>query len=103
MTNTQPFFGSIYEGQRAIEATGSHFFSPETMRYWGSRILSHLYAGRIFVTSERGWDDTRRYTVRAFTYDESGQLTIGSVSEPGEYTNAADAKRAARAYSTTNR
>lgn len=47
------------------------WFSPETMRWFRSRVSESVYPTRItsegtyFVTSEKnGWDGVRRYTVR---------------------------------------
>ena len=58
---------------------GSHMFSPETMRYWRSRVLSHMRAidgyeckpghRYAFITSEPDWDGTRRYSHRVMTLD----------------------------------
>ena len=49
----------------------SHMFSPETMRYWRSRVLSHMRAidnheckpghRYAFITSEPDYDEVRRY------------------------------------------
>lgn len=52
----------------AARNMGSHFFDPDTMRFFGSRIGSAVYGGRFFVTSEqREWNTPRRYTVRVVT------------------------------------
>lgn len=58
----------------ANAAAGGHWFSPDTLRFFSSRISATTYGpdaqGRVyFVSSERGFDyDTpRRYTVRYFT------------------------------------
>jgi hypothetical protein len=71
---------------RAIaDHVGSHFFSADTMRYWGSRLLGDSFPFRTnarpiegpstvegnryaFITSERAFgDESRRYAVRVLT------------------------------------
>ncbi len=48
---------------------GQHFFEPETMRFFNSRVSNILYGGRYFVTSERNNDYPRYYTVREALHD----------------------------------
>ena len=58
---------------------GSNMFSPETMRYWRSRVLSHMRAidgheckpghRYAFITSEPDYDGIRRYSHRVMTLD----------------------------------
>jgi len=68
---------------------GQHFFSPSTLRYFGSRIGSQVYAGRFFITSEQdsygAWGGKRRYTIRIVrdnadidTWGEHGQFASRS-------------------------
>lgn len=46
---------------------GHHFFSPETMRFFGSKIESGILGGNYFITSEKNFDDTKReFKVRSF-------------------------------------
>jgi len=52
--------------------TGGHFFDESAMRFFNSR-LSSKTCGRHFVTSEKGPDNVRRYTVRAI--DTDGKIT----------------------------
>ena len=57
---------------------GGHWFSPDTLRFFGSRVGGTLYGGRYFVTSEyTGFDKTgRAYTVRET--DAEGEIsTVG--------------------------
>ena len=60
---------------------GHYFFSPETMRFFGSRVESSLLRGGHFITSEfTGFDRiSREYKVRQFDYD-SGDVTTVSRS-----------------------
>lgn len=66
---------------------GSHFFSPNAMKFFNSRVHSDLYGGRFFVTSEQnGWGNPRRYTVRMVAvYHNRGteQFSLDSVGHDG--------------------
>lgn len=72
---------NITEVIQAVEATGSHFFNRDTMRYFNSRLCDDVYPtkfGTFFITSEKdrpftysdgthtrgAWGGQRRYTVR---------------------------------------
>jgi hypothetical protein len=48
------------------KAIGHHWFSPDTMRFFNSRVCSTVYQGHLFISSER-FDETtpRLYGVRA--------------------------------------
>jgi len=65
-------------------ASSSKFFSPETMRWWGTRTLSETAdapgGAVLFVTSDDPFHTGRRYTVRII--DAAGEVT--SVTEPHE-------------------
>jgi hypothetical protein len=68
------------EVRRRNHAAGFHFFSPDTLRWWGSRVGGTLFGGRYFVTSEwTSFDKTgRAYTVREAMPD-------GSIDTVGEF------------------
>lgn len=55
---------TIEQIKSANAAAGFHFFEPDTLRFFRSRIGSKVYGGRFFVTSEEGPSGGRRYTVR---------------------------------------
>lgn len=102
----------IYSREDAISANrrnGGHFFDPDTMRSFQSRVSENVYPvanGAIIVTSEKdrpwygsygyspgAWEGRRRYTVRKVT--DAGE--VEEVSEFGEYASASGAHaRAAR-------
>jgi hypothetical protein len=47
-----------------------HFFSKDTMKYWGSRLVGEIYVSNLgiayFVTSELNYDRTQRFfTIRS--------------------------------------
>ena len=83
-------YKTIDDIKAAHERRGGFFFSPSTMRFFGSRILSPVFAGGVFVTSERdtprvpgpaAWNGERRYTVRVC--DSAGDIL--PASEFGEF------------------
>lgn len=91
-------YADMSEVRAANARAGFHFFDPDTLRFFGSRIGGTLYGGRYFVTSERdphgvAWNGERRYTVRAVESD--GRVhTVGAF---GAYGSRATAVRAAQA------
>lgn len=46
-------FDDLWDVEEANRRAGQHFFSPDTMRFFKSRVHSALYGGRFFVTSEK--------------------------------------------------
>lgn len=63
-------FTSVLEIERANEDSGGHFFDESAKRFFNSRILPCVYAGRVFITSERfDYKSPRRYTVRMIDTD----------------------------------
>lgn len=94
-------YRTIDDIQAAHNATGGHFFSPSAMRFFGSRILSPVFPGGYFVTSERdtgpapaAWHGERRYTVRVCRPDGD----IDTVSDYGQFDTRAAALSWAREY-----
>lgn len=75
MTDTT--FDTIDDVISLNRSTGHHFFDPDTMRFFNSRIETELMRGRFFVTSEQGPHMARAYTVRVAGDDGD----IGSVGE----------------------
>ena len=64
---------------------GFYFFDRDTMRSFGSRVLPQMYNKRVFVTSERNFDNTARYyTVRAINAN-GGIHTIGDFNNLTKY------------------
>lgn len=75
-------------------ANGSFFFSPDSMRFFSSRLSSTTYFGGIFITSEVYGDRKRVYTVRRVL--ESG--TIVALSD--KFSTLSQAKSAAKYQSS---
>lgn len=64
--------------KRNNKEAGRHWFSPDTMRFFLSKIESELIGGKYFVTSE--WDGTtnpRLYSVRKYHPDSHIIDTVG--------------------------
>ena len=60
---------NITDIKRANKKAGKFFFSPDTMKFFGSRIESKVYEGRggiYFVTSEQPPHGKRIFNVRRF-------------------------------------
>ena len=73
-------FDTIGDVKAANARAGFHFFSRDTLRFFSSRISSHVYGHGVIVTSEKGpfEDSPRRYTVRL-------ALPDGQVESLGEF------------------
>jgi hypothetical protein len=85
-------YETIEQIKQANEFNNGRFFSPENMRFSGSRILSRIVAGRFFVTSELDYTRTMRsYTIREAKPD--GRIVTPITGE--RYADSASAYRAA--------
>lgn len=78
---------------------GQYWFSPDTMRFFKSRVSDQVYQGKggiYFVTSEKGpLHGVRMYTVRRF-YAKSGRVeTAGTLYEMSRNTAHRMARRLA--------
>lgn len=82
--SVSPFFpfASVADVRAANRHMGNHFFDRKTMQEFGTKIESTLYAGALFITSEKSWSEIgRHYTVRyvvptgaVFTLEGASQL-----------------------------
>ncbi len=60
-------YKSVWEIKDATNSTGSYFFSPDTMRYWRTRVMRTLFdvpGGTLFITSDEVGNEGRWYSVR---------------------------------------
>jgi len=58
-------FGSVEDIITMAKSRGSHWFDPDTMRFFRSRAGDTVYKGVYFVTSEQFDDNSPRlYTIR---------------------------------------
>lgn len=75
--------------KRANRARGHYFFERDTMRFFRSRVLGGVIAGRFFITSEQFNDRSARlYSVREVNDDGS----IDSTSEFQQFETARQAR-----------
>lgn len=81
---------TIAQVKEANIASGHYWFDPDSMRFFGTKILGGLVAGRYFVTSEKPPYGPRKYSIRKV---KNAQGHIDTVSEFCQYGTA----RAARA------
>lgn len=84
--------------KQAAMMRGSHWFSPDTMRFFGTRVLNEVYEGPggiYFVTSEQPPHGRRACTVRKFRPDNADISTVGSVAELSPRAAKAEARRMA--------
>ena len=86
-------YTSMREIERANDRAGNHWFKPDTLRFFGSRVGEDVYGGRLFVTSEKPPHGARAWSIRAALDDG----TIETVGEFLGYGSRAAAHRAARA------
>ena len=75
-------FLTINDIQEQMRAAGSHWWDPQTMRFFGTRVCGDVYQGDggvYFVTSERPPSGKREYTVRGYNPESRQVNTIGQV------------------------
>jgi hypothetical protein len=78
---THGAYFTIDQVKRANRDAGYHFFDADTLRFFGSRIGSTVYAGRFFVTTERSGFE--HYSPRKATVREA--MPDGSIETVGEF------------------
>lgn len=91
------FYKNLAEIREANRVAGMHWFSPDTLRFFGTRMCAHgrIFGGRYFVTSEYvGFDrrGPRRYSVRVAGPDGA----IDTVGDFGAYASRNGAIAAAK-------
>lgn len=95
MTALKFNFTSAHDLTEHVRRSGdTHWFSRDTMRFFGTRISATYYGHGVFVTSERSPSGIRRYTVRVLR-DSEGHYTVQSVSGFGAYESLNGAGKAA--------
>lgn len=93
-------FQSITEIKQACRARGGHWFDPDTMRFFGSRVHTPVYPtpwGAYFVTSEKESDGAGRfYSVRSACSQGEQRGSIETAGEFQGYASRTGAHRAAQ-------
>lgn len=73
---------TIKQAVKKHKEYGGHFFDPEAMQFFRSRIESELVAGHFFITSEQYGDDSPRlYTIRKIASDGQILSDVGRFQE----------------------
>lgn len=95
---------SIDDVKRCAEHCGSHWFEPGTMRFFNSRLFDRIYrdgrGGAYFVTSEKGPNGIRGYSVRHYSPEKCQINTIGKFQK---YSSGAAAKAVAEKIAAKSR
>ena len=78
---------------------GHHFFEADTMRFFNSRVSSVTF-GSYFVTSEKGPDNIRAWSVRRI---DSGTKQVITVGEFQGYSSLKIALKAAETYHSVSK
>lgn len=87
-------FKSVEEIKTVSLLSGHHWFSPSTMRFFGSKVYGDLVHGCYFISSEDNYDKTgRQFTLREALPD----ATINTVGEFGGFATLAQARKALKA------
>ncbi len=99
-SSTMPYFWRMYQLERFHWSRGFKFFSPDSMRFFNSRVQGvPPYKGRVFVTSEKyDWKSPRYYTVRCIRPDGG----IDTIGEFQGFANRQSAHRFAEVYAAEN-
>ena len=88
------FYNNINEIERANGLAGYHFFEEGSKRFFRSRILSEVYGGRYFITSEQFVSSYREVAPRQYTIRRAdGEGHVASVGAFNSYRSAAEARR----------
>jgi len=67
-------FKTMSEYRKHCKENGSHWFSRDTMKFFGSRIESHLKGGRWFIESQRSGfspNSSRVYILRYIAQEKA--------------------------------
>jgi hypothetical protein len=84
---------SVTQIKRHNEDIGHHFFSPDTLRFFKSKVYEDLHLGQYFITSEMNnyaTNGQREYTIRR----ANGTGGIDTVGEFGQYSSLKSARNA---------
>lgn len=74
-------FTHLEQVQEANRESGHHWFDPDTMKFFKSRIVSELVKGTYFITSEKPPYGPRAYSIREVYNDEGHVKTHGETCQ----------------------
>lgn len=104
MEKRSPTLVDMSRIERAHSDAGGHWFEPRTKRFFRSRVAQVAYqgpGGTFFVSSERGPNGVRRWSVRAF--DFSNPRSVETIGDFQGYSSRGSADRAARRFALDGR
>lgn len=88
-------FKTIADIKKANAKLGNYWFSPDTMRFFKSKIHNRVFFGKYFITSEQFSDASpRMYTIRKANADGS----IDTVGIFQQYKTLSDAIEAVTTF-----
>lgn len=98
-THEIPTIYTVDDLRRANDKIGGCFFSPDTMKFFGTRLNDqHIYGGRYFITTEaKAPDGVGKYYVRSFEIVTDSDSWYGYRINFGTVANF-DTLREARKY-----
>jgi hypothetical protein len=80
----EKLFETLSEVKQANQEIGNHWFSRDTMKFWGCKIETSLLRGRFFITSEWDLRKTKRlFTIRFANPDGSIETLPGRKGKDG--------------------
>ena len=76
---------TINDIQARLRAAGSHWFDADTMKFWGTVVVSGVWTSAdgtaaYFVTCDDQFDKTRGYTIRKYDATANCIETIGDIA-----------------------
>lgn len=87
---------TIADVKRINRQNGYHFFDADTMRFWGTSMVSELFPNNTFVTADDNYDRSKKlYTVRLFNEDTGDIKTVCGFQR---FASLDEAVSAAKAY-----
>ena len=102
-TQAKPLPRTVLELKQRNQAGGGYWFTPDTLRFFSSRIMGDLFPGTdhvYFVSSERREGEARRYTVRRLNGETGRVDTVGDFQR---YASRSGALRAAELHAIKER
>ena len=97
---------TINDIQSQMRVRGSHWWDPDTMRFFRTRTVGPVFEGPggiYFATSDRQYDDSRAYCVRRYDPTDRDISTVGEIGQYKSRTGAiAKARKLAGKGATAN-
>ena len=76
--NNKKVWSSMQQVKRTNKEAGRNWFSPASMRFFKTRLSREIVCDRYFVSSERGPNGLRLYSIRMVA-DDASIKTIGKL------------------------